>query len=120
MTWYIYKGEDLKRDQVIKFKFYRTIPQQYRAEDLIFHSEMCYAETNAAPMYPGPTVKMTCRVRSDLSAVNREALKPRTGVDGKEYFDVNYFLVLSTAEANLKFSLEFGGVEMGSVEATYV
>ncbi len=25
MTWYIYIGEDLKRDQKIKFPFYRTL-----------------------------------------------------------------------------------------------
>lgn len=122
MTWYIYKGEDLKRDQVIKFPFHRTIDRQYEPSDLVFYNDLCYAETNAAPVYPGHTVKMTCQIRSDLSGLNKNALglKARTGVDGKAYYDLRYFLVLSTAEANLKFSFEINGKEMSSVEATYV
>lgn len=122
MTWYIYKGEDLKRDQVIKFPFYRILNRRYRSRDLILHDDLCYAETNAAPVYPGHTVKMACRVRSDLSGLDKNALglKPRTGVDGKSYYKLDYSLVLSTAEANLKFSLEINGKEMSSVEATYI
>lgn len=67
-------------------------------------------------------MKTACRVRSDLSGYTKRdlGLKPRTGVDGRPYYDLDYFLVLSTAEANLKFSLEIDGKEYSSVEATYV
>lgn len=67
-------------------------------------------------------MKTSCRVHTDLSGLPRDALglKSRSGVDGKAYFDLNYFLVLSTAEANLKFSVEIDGKEYSSVEATYV
>lgn len=43
----------------------------------------------------------------------------RTGADGKTYYDLAFKLVVSTAAANLKFSLEVDGEELGSVEATY-
>lgn len=122
MRWYIYKGEDLKRDQVIKFPFFRTISRQYNTGDLIFYSDLSYAETNVAPDYPGPTVKKSCRLRSDLSGLDKKALdlKARTGVDGRPYYDLHFFLVLSTAEANLSFSLEINGKVLSSVDATYV
>ncbi len=39
MTWYIYQGEELKRDQAIKFPFYRTIDFHYTEDDLIFFTD---------------------------------------------------------------------------------
>lgn len=121
MTWYIYKGEDLKRDQVIKFPFCRTFNRQYNQTDLVYFEELSFSEVDAAPTYPGSTVHTSCRVRVDLSGFNKIALdlKPRDGVDGRPYYDLNFHLVLSTAEANLKFSLEIKGREMSSVVATY-
>lgn len=120
MTWYIYKGEDMKRDQVIKFGFFRTINFRYHPADLIFWDELWYSENNVSPTYPGPAVKTSCKVRSDLRGANHKCFKQRIGDDGKLYLDVFYTLAVSTATANLKFSVEFEGKEMGSVEATYV
>lgn len=121
MTWYIYKGEDLKRDQIIKFPFFRILNGQYNSSDLIYYEDLFFAETNVAPDYPGPTVKTACRLRSDLSSLNKQdlGLRARTGVDGKPYYDLNFCLVLSTAEANLMFSLEINGKVFSTVEATY-
>lgn len=112
-------GEDLTRDQTIRFEFYRTLPENYKRYELIFKSILRYSETNVAPIYPGPDVKTCCKVRADLTDIDRKKLIRKTGVDGKKYYEVHYCLVLSTATANMKFSLEFDGKEMGSVEATY-
>lgn len=87
--------------------------------DLIFTNTLHYSEATAAPSYPGPQVKDCCQVRSDLTGVNPANFIRRTGADGKTYFDLEYNLVVCTAAANLKFSLEIDGVELGSVEATY-
>lgn len=87
--------------------------------ELIVTSTLHYSEATAAPSYPGPKVKECCNVRSDLTGVNRASFVKRTGADGRIYYDLHYHLVVCTAAANLKFSLEIDGVEMGSVQATY-
>lgn len=87
--------------------------------DLIVTSTLYYSEATAAPSYPDPQVKECCKVRSDLTGVGPEYFVKRTGANGKDYFEITYDLVLCTAAANLKFSLEIDGVELGSVEATY-
>lgn len=120
MIWYIRKGADLKRDQVIKFPFYQTIPANYTPNDLIFHSRLRYSDAPFAPVYPGPGLETSCRFRADLRQVNKQVFRPKTGDDGKLYYDVDYNLVLCTTDANMKFSLEMDGREMGSVEANYV
>lgn len=113
-------GEDLKRDQTIKFPFVRTLGKNYKKSDLIVTNVLYYSEATVAPSYPGPQVMESCRVRSDLTGVDRAKLVMFTGADGKTYYDLEFNLVVCTAAANLKFSLEIDGVEMGSVEATYV
>lgn len=120
MSWFIHMGADLNRDETIRFPFYRTLEKNFSPYDLIFTNELSFSETPLAPEYPGSDVKTCCTVRSDLSLIRRGDLLRRRGADGKVYFDVHYQLVVSTAHANLKFSLEFNGTEMGSVEATYV
>lgn len=112
-------GEDLKRDQTIKFPFVETFRKNYTLADLIVTNTLHYSEAPAAPTYPGPLVKDCCQVRSDLTGVNPANFVRRTGADGKTYYDLSYKLVVCTAAANLKFSLEIDGEELGSVEATY-
>ncbi|KAK7697956.1 hypothetical protein SLS64_013043 [Diaporthe eres] len=119
VIWYIYMGEDLKRDQTIKFPFRRTFREDYRISDLIMTSTLHYSEAVAAPSYPGPQVKKCCKVRSDLTEISPHHFIKWTGADGRIYYDVRFNLVLCTAAANLRFSLEIDGKEMGSVEATY-
>lgn len=70
----------------------------------------------AAPSYPDFQIKEWCRVRSDLTEFRPVK---RTGADGKPFYRIYYNLVVRTNDANLKFSLEVEGEEMGSVEATY-
>lgn len=120
MTWYIYKGEDLKRDQIIKFKFFQTIKLHHHPNDLIFYGTLRYSEREVAPDYPGALVKTACEVRADLRGVDKKFFRARTGSGGQACLDVDFSLVLHTAAANLKFSLEVAGKELGSVDATYV
>lgn len=98
----------------------RALDKKFDSSDLIFSDTLYFSEASAAPVYPGMDVKPCCTVRSDLRGLRKKDLVRRHGADGRVYFDVNYYLVLCTAAANLKFSLEFQGREMGSVEATYV
>lgn len=112
-------GEDLTRDETIRFEFYRTLPENFKRYELIFKSTLRYSETSIAPIYPGPDVKACCKVRADLTSIDTKKLIKKMGADGKRYYELRYFLVLSTATANMRFSLEFDGKEMGSVEATY-
>lgn len=120
MTWYIYKGDSLDRDQPIKFRFYRTIHKHHASDDLIFDDNLVWSDELVAPTYPGPEVKTCCTVRTDLRAVSKHDFTEKVGCDGKSYYDIHYELVLSTAQANFRFSLEMKGREMGSVEASYM
>lgn len=112
-------GEDLKRDQTIKLPFFRSLKKNYNHKDLIFHTDLRFSEANVAPDYPGPDVKRCCTIRSDLRNIDKNKLLRRVGADGRIYYDINYHLVLCTAQANLRFSLEIDGKEMGSVQANY-
>lgn len=120
MTWYIRKGEDLKRDQRVRFPFHRHVRQDCSPEALIFSDRLLYSETGTAPDYPEKSVKKLCQLRSDLGHVNKSTLMQVNGLDGNMYLRVDYDLVVCTTAANLKFSLEIDGKEMGVVEATYV
>ncbi|KAI3392445.1 hypothetical protein diail_5689 [Diaporthe ilicicola] len=118
--WYISMGQDLIRDETIKFPFKRTLQENYTPCQLIFKDTLYFSEARVAPTYPGPALKSCCSILSDLRGINKSQLVRHTGVDGLIYYDVRYNLVIATAAANLKFSLEFDGVEIGSVKATYV
>lgn len=119
MTWYIHKGENLKRDQRVNFGFCRTFRQDCNPDELIIIDVLSYSETETAPAYPVSSVKTLCKLRSDLRRF-KSTFKKSKGIDGHMYFTVEYNLVVRTTAANLKFSLELDGKEMGGVEATYV
>lgn len=44
MTWYINIGDDIQRDQKIKFPFFRDIHENYSPNDLIFHDHLYQCE----------------------------------------------------------------------------
>ncbi|KAM0151655.1 hypothetical protein ACHAPG_008112 [Botrytis cinerea] len=119
MTWYIHRGEDLKRDQKLKFPFYRTIEGAITNSALIFREHLLQCESTAAPVYPGITIKQNCILTADLSGVDRSTFKQRTSVRGTPCWDVHYDLVVTVSSAVMKFSLEIKGKEIGSVEAKY-
>lgn len=120
ITWFILKGEDLKRDKKILFPFYRTLPEDFSSADLTFQDDLTMDESAKASPYPKEGVtKLNCTLTCDLSSVDRQYFKKRTGVDGRAYVDVHYDLVVTTKSAMMKFSLEVQGRELGSVEANY-
>ncbi|OTA60000.1 actin-like ATPase domain-containing protein [Hypoxylon sp. EC38] len=119
-TWYIYAGEDLKRDKKIKFPFCRNIDaDDYTDDDFILNDDLLSSDRTSAPTHPAHDTKVNCTLTTDLSQVDKSIFKTRRGVDGKTYYRVTYDLVISTTAANMKFSFEIGGKQMGSVEATY-
>lgn len=44
MTWFINIGDDIARDQSIKFPFYRSIKEDYAPSDLIFTDNLYECE----------------------------------------------------------------------------
>lgn len=120
MKWYIHKGEDLRRDQIVKFSFFHDIDLNHRPRDLVFMSDLKFSENDVASIYPDPNVKVACQLKADLRDVDKSLFKSKTSTYGQPYLEVHYDLILSTAEANLKCSLEIDGKEMGSIGATYV
>ncbi|TVY51093.1 Heat shock 70 kDa protein 12B [Lachnellula cervina] len=120
MTWYIYRGEDLMREQSITFPFYRTLADGFTNDQLIFKDELIQSESKTAPKHPSPTTtKTNCFLTADLSKVDRSHFKKRVGADGIDYVDVYYDLVITMKPAVMKFSLEIRGKEIGSVSANY-
>jgi hypothetical protein len=120
MTWYINRGDDIKKDQTIKLPFLRTLSDNYNEQNLVFTDELLQSEMNTAPPYPVDRItKVNCTLTADLRTVDRSLFKKRTGADGLTYYDVHYDLVITMQPAIMKFSLEFRGKEMGSVVASY-
>ncbi|KAI1750185.1 actin-like ATPase domain-containing protein [Xylaria castorea] len=118
-TWYIYMGEDLKREQTIKFPFYRPLESPYSPSSLIFYDDLITSDSKLPPDHPGRDTKVNCTLKADLSTVDSDLFVKRKGKDGKDYVDIHYSLVLSTDAANMKFSLEFAGKDIGSMDASY-
>ncbi|KAF4626672.1 hypothetical protein G7Y89_g11485 [Cudoniella acicularis] len=120
MTWYIHRGEDLLREQTIKFPFFRSLEDGFLDRRLIFRSELIQSECKTAPIYPSPSsTTINCVLTADLRSVDRSHFKKRIGVDGVTYVDVHFDLVITIKPAVMKFSLEINGKEMGTVNAKY-
>jgi hypothetical protein len=121
MTWYIFRGEDLMREQSIKFPFFRTLPGSYADDSLIFEDELVQSEAKVPPVHPGPGLtSINCTLTADLRNVDRSQFAQVTGSDGEKYVKVYYDLVISIQTgAVMKFSLEIKGKEIGTVIAKY-
>ncbi|KAF5688118.1 Hsp70 chaperone protein [Fusarium denticulatum] len=119
MWWYILKGQDLKRDQDIRRSLNRHIPKDHSDNDLVFQDKLSMSEVLLAPQHPTSDVRTNCTLTSDLRAVDKSLFTERVGIDGREWLQVKFELVISTREAAMKFWLEYDGKEVGSVFATY-
>ncbi|KAI1374961.1 actin-like ATPase domain-containing protein [Hypoxylon crocopeplum] len=119
-TWYIYKEDDLKRDRTIKFPFNRYLDvDTYIDRHIKFYDDLLSSDNMLPPTHPGYGTKVNCTLKTNLAGVDKSLFGIRRGLDGNTYYRVDYDLVISTTAANMKFSLEIGGKEMGSVEAQY-
>jgi hypothetical protein len=121
MTWFIYRGEDLLREQSVKFPFFRTLPDDYGDRQLIFEDQLIQSEAKAPPVHPGHGLTaINCKLTADLRNVDRSQFIKKTGADGLQYVLVYYDLVVSIQTgAVMKFSCEIKGKEMGTVIAKY-
>ncbi|KAL9584323.1 MAG: hypothetical protein Q9203_004704 [Teloschistes exilis] len=96
------------------------LPHNYPASMLIFTDELFECSLDTAPKYPRPgRTIVNCKVTADLRGVSKHHFESKVGVDGTTYVDVSYDLVVSMKTAIMKFSLEVGGKEKGSVQASY-
>ncbi|EPE33223.1 Actin-like ATPase [Glarea lozoyensis ATCC 20868] len=119
-TWHIKRGDELVKGKPIAFPFYRVLPGNFEKKDLIFNTTLQQSDEVAPPKYPAKRiVKPCCSMAADLRSVSRDMFKLRKGADGKKYYTLSYDLVVRSEGAVMKFSLEIGGKEMGSVTAKY-
>ncbi|KAK3343434.1 Hsp70 family protein-like protein [Lasiosphaeria hispida] len=121
MTWFINMGDDILRDQKIKFPFFRSIDENYEPNDLLF-TNMLYecADPNAPIHYSkGDKIGINCKVQTDLRSISDDRFKERRAIDGRPYYEVHYDLVITLKSALMTFSLEMDGKPMGSVEASF-
>lgn len=120
MTWYIYRGADIKKDQRIKFPFCRHLLQSCNESELVFKFALVQSEFHNAPTFPAKLATRTnCEVTSNLRSVGRGKFTKKVGKDGNNYFEVDCDLVITMQDALMKFSLEIDGEELGSVTANY-
>lgn len=119
MTWYITRGDDLLRDQKIRFPFYRRLPADFPDADLIFSDKLLQSESKVPPIHPSAATKTNCTLVADLRTVDRKLFTKMVGVDGFTYYEVSYDLAITIKSAVMKFSLEVKGKEMGAVDARY-
>lgn len=119
-TWYITRGQDLKRDQTIRFPFYRSLAEGFSDRQLVFYDRLIQSEDKTPPRHPAPTsTKSNCTLTADLRSVNRSKFEKNIGRDGVTYHQVHYELAIKIESAVMKFSLEIDGQEMGTVNAKY-
>ena len=120
MTWFIFKGDDLKRDQSVRFPFYRQLSKGYETCRLVFQDELMMDDSLLPSPHPKQGVtSVNCVLTADLRKVDASKFKDFEGKDGVAYVRVQYDLVVSVASAIMRFSLEIDGEEMGSVAANY-
>jgi hypothetical protein len=99
MTWYIHIGDDLLRDQTIKFSFYRSIPVDFVPSDLVFKSTLYDCSDRyenlaqhfrkpyltlcerIAPLHrsQGQDVRHNCTVTADFSGVSTTNFLKKNG-----------------------------------------
>lgn len=84
-TWYISIDDDLRRDQVIRFSFYRSIDGDYTSDDLIFEDELYESGDKVAPRHKskGHAIKVNCTVKSDLREIDRSKFREKRDTNGK-------------------------------------
>jgi hypothetical protein len=84
-TWYIGIDDDLHRDQVIKFPFYRSINSDFTPDDLIFRDELYESRDKIAPRHKskGDAVKVNCTAKADLRGVDRSMFQEKRDMSGR-------------------------------------
>ncbi|KAJ3537626.1 hypothetical protein NM208_g6234 [Fusarium decemcellulare] len=121
MTWYVRIGDNLVRDQTIRFPFERNLDDISDRFWLRFRDTLFECEEKIAPRHPLKSGKFStnCVVTSDISSVPESKFKRRIDFKELPYWVLSYHLVVSLKSAVMKFSLEIDGESFGSVTAKY-
>jgi hypothetical protein len=85
MTWYINIDDDMRRDQVIKFPFYRSLDEDFTLNDLIFESELYECKDKLASRHRSDAneTKQNCTVKADFRSVDRSKFQEKQDAKGK-------------------------------------
>lgn len=85
-TWYIGIDDDLRRDQVIKFRFFRSLDEDFGPDDLIFENNLYESKDKISPMHKSKaqSIKVNCTVKADFRGVDRSTFKTKTDKDGRK------------------------------------
>lgn len=62
---------------------------------------------------------MLCNLEADLSRIPKELFTKKKNSKGKQFYHIEYDLVLTPTSASLLFDLQFNGVSYGSVRSRY-
>ncbi|KAK2691598.1 hypothetical protein QWA68_007810 [Fusarium oxysporum] len=121
MTWYINIGDNLVRDQTIKFPFFSNLTNIDDPSWLILHNTLFECEERTAPRHPLSSGKFSsnCILKSDMSTVPKSKFEKKIDQKGLPYWQLDYDLVVSLKSAVMKFSIEIDGESFGSVNAKY-
>ncbi|KAH7175320.1 hypothetical protein EDB81DRAFT_769600 [Dactylonectria macrodidyma] len=121
MTWYIKLGDDLLRDQKIKFPFVQSVDENASSSALTFRNSLYESKDKTAPLHPQKDGQfgVNCCVTSDLSGIPKSKFETRIDPKGLPYWDIGFDLVITLESAVMKFSLEIDGESFGSVNAKY-
>lgn len=103
------------------FPFYRTLKEGFENDSLIFEAELLHCDAPFPPRYPKKDVtKVNCVLTADLRTVDRSLFVKTPMADGTGYgYEVYFDLAVTIETAVMRYSLEIGGEEMGSVTALY-
>ncbi|KAI9768127.1 MAG: hypothetical protein M1839_004184 [Geoglossum umbratile] len=114
------RGDDLQRDRVIEFPFYRKMNVNPSPEDLIFKEYLISSDATSPPRYPKEGLtKIICTLTADFNMVPMTEFKVRTAANGRACMAIHYKLVLTISPASMSFTLDVNGKKLGRVDAKY-
>ncbi|KAJ5977810.1 hypothetical protein N7501_001152 [Penicillium viridicatum] len=126
MQWYILKalnaylrnfeGKPVAESEPIRMDFYRVIGV---GESFVFQSKLRFCQKATPPAENDSSVAKLCVLETDLGRIPKELFEKKRNSKGKQFYQVNYQLVLTPTSASLLFDLQFNGVSYGSVRSRY-
>lgn len=121
MTWYIFEGDELKRDHKIIFSFSVSCWKDCSKDDMIFKVKLIQCGAKQPPNYPDDSTKIDCTLTTNMTGIDCSLLKEYSSPNGSIYYKLplDLAVTLQAASAVMKFSSEVDGKETGSVEASY-
>ncbi|KAJ5949847.1 hypothetical protein N7454_001431 [Penicillium verhagenii] len=117
LRWYIQKGDSFSENDPIAFKFYRVFPIN---DSLEFYDKIQFSLVRDAPSCCNSDVSILCTLKSDLSNIPKQLFKKLCNSKLKEFYKIEFEIVLTPFSASMLFELQVNGVGYGSVQAEYV